>query len=95
MIPRTLTSKLKRLATQFPVVSIMGPSQSGKTTLARSPFPDYSYISFEDFTVQIAVREDPKAFLAHYRETTSVIFDEIQHLSSFYICNSKSMSTRN
>ena len=84
MIPRTLTSKLKKLATQFPVVSIMEPRQSGKTTLARSTFPDYSYVSFEDFTVQMAVREDPKHSYKTTGETPGVIFDEIQHTPELF-----------
>lgn len=84
MIPRTLTSKLKKLSSQFPAVSILGPRQSGKTTLARSTFPDYSYVSFEDFSVQMAAREDPKAFISNYRDTPGVIFDEIQHVPELF-----------
>ena len=45
MIKRELESKLLTIAKQFPVIAITGPRQSGKTTLAKSVFADYRYIS--------------------------------------------------
>ena len=76
MIERELGPRLLGLATQYPIISVSGPRQSGKTTLVRSVFPDYAYLSFEDPDVRAAFELDPKAFLA--RHGTHVIFDEAQ-----------------
>lgn len=51
MIERGLASKALAMAGQFPVVSITGPRQSGKTTLVKAAFPEYLYVSLEDVDV--------------------------------------------
>lgn len=84
MIARTLTAVLTRVATQYPVVSLTGPRQSGKTTLVRAAFPDAAYCSLEDPELRTFAGEDPRDFLAQYRD--QVILDEIQrvpHLFSY------------
>ncbi len=48
MILRDMKKKLLQLATKFPVVSVTGPRQSGKSTLIKSAFPTYTYLSLED-----------------------------------------------
>ena len=48
MIKRIMAEKLKALASKFPVVSVIGPRQSGKTTLVRNVFADMDYVSLED-----------------------------------------------
>ena len=48
MFNRTLAPKLRRLSEQYPVVSVTGPRQSGKTTLARLVFPEFRYVTLED-----------------------------------------------
>jgi predicted AAA+ superfamily ATPase len=48
MIQRKITNKLLHLASLYPVVSVTGPRQSGKTTLVKSAFPDYDYFTLED-----------------------------------------------
>ena len=48
MIERTAAKTLSRLASQFPVVGITGPRQSGKSTLVKMVFPHKKYISFDD-----------------------------------------------
>ena len=48
MIKRILSQKIISLSKKFPVITITGPRQSGKTTLVKSVFKDYSYISLED-----------------------------------------------
>jgi predicted AAA+ superfamily ATPase len=64
------------LARQFPVVSITGPRQSGKTTLARMVFKDYDYVSLEDPNEREFALGDPKGFLRRF--AGGVILDEIQ-----------------
>ncbi len=76
MIKRTLSDKLLALARQFPVVSVTGPRQSGKTTLTRMVFGDYDYISLEDPDEREFAHGDPKGFLKRF--TDGVILDEIQ-----------------
>ena len=77
MIGRDITSKLKELAKGFPVLSLTGPRQSGKTTLVREVFPDYTYLNLENLDVMAAAEEDPRRFLEAYRETGAII-DEAQ-----------------
>ena len=48
MITREISEELVRSAAEYPVVTILGPRQSGKTTLARMNFPDKSFFSLED-----------------------------------------------
>lgn len=78
MIPRTIQVQLKKLAAMYPVVTITGPRQSGKTTLAKMTFPDYHYVSLENFDVRQMAEADPKGFLKSY--AAPVILDEIQRV---------------
>ena len=57
---RTLQTELELLATEFPVVSIYGPRQSGKTTLARSVFPNKVWVSLEDPDISSRAISDPR-----------------------------------
>lgn len=76
MFKRTLSNKLASLAQQFPVVSITGPRQSGKTTLAKALFSSHAYISLEDPDEREFAVTDPKGFLRRF--SGGVILDEIQ-----------------
>jgi uncharacterized protein len=76
VIKRTLSRKLVDLARQFPVVSITGPRQSGKTTLTRMVFEDYDYVSLEDPSEREFAHSDPKGFLRRFAD--GIILDEIQ-----------------
>ncbi len=82
MIPRTLASKLQQLAGQFPVVTVTGPRQSGKTTLVRATFPDLPYVSLETPDTRLFAVEDPRGFLAHYGQ--GAIFDEVQRAPELF-----------
>lgn len=62
MIRRELENKLLEMAEKFPVVSVTGPRQSGKTTLLKESFPDYTYRSLEDPDTRIIASEDPRFF---------------------------------
>ncbi|MEI6215030.1 MAG: ATP-binding protein [Desulfuromonadales bacterium] len=76
MFKRTLSNKLISLAEQFPVVSITGPRQSGKTTLTKALFSHHDYISLEDPNEREFAVTDPKGFLRRF--SSGVILDEIQ-----------------
>lgn len=76
MIDRELQSKLKGLSGKFPFVLLTGPRQSGKSTLAKMTFPDYSYVSFSDIDTRTFAKEDPRGFIATYPDRT--IIDEVQ-----------------
>lgn len=76
MIERDIQPVLIRLASQYPVVTVTGPRQSGKTTLARSAFPDKPYVSLEDPDLRRFAIEDPRGFLGSHPQ--GAILDEIQ-----------------
>lgn len=78
MIKRHLLPKIIDLAKQFPVITILGPRQAGKTTLAKQAFPDYLYCNLEHPETRELAQEDPKAFFKKYSE--KVIIDEIQRV---------------
>lgn len=82
MIERDLAGKALSMAGQFPVVSITGPRQSGKTTLVRAAFPGYSYVSLEDADTRAFAADDPRAFLARYGRRT--IIDEAQRVPDLF-----------
>lgn len=76
MIPRTLQHIATERARSYPVITITGPRQSGKTTLARATFADHAYASLEDPDQRSYANEDPRRFLAQFPD--GVILDEIQ-----------------
>ncbi len=76
MIDRAIQVHLKKLAGVYPVVTITGPRQSGKTTLAKITFSGYDYVSLENFDLRQMAESDPRGFLKRY--AAPVIFDEIQ-----------------
>lgn len=78
MIKRDITTELIESAREYPVVTLLGPRQSGKTTLARMAFPEKEYISLEDPDMRMAAEADPRGFLN--RVSKGVILDEIQRL---------------
>jgi hypothetical protein len=77
-IPRIIEPYLLRIASEFPTVTILGPRQSGKTTLAQRLFPAYAYVNLELPDDRILAEEDPRSFLERY--TPPVIIDEIQRV---------------
>ena len=76
MIPRILEDQAKRLLKLFPVLTITGPRQSGKTTLVKQIASHYDYISFENLDYRENARQDPRGFIQQYPR--KVILDEIQ-----------------
>lgn len=77
-IKREIESELKRCADFFPVVTILGPRQSGKTTLARTFFSSYQYVNLEDPEIFDFAQNDINAFFENLK--TPVIIDEVQRL---------------
>jgi len=82
MIQRKIEEKLKYYVTKYPVVTVTGPRQSGKTKLIKNCFPDYHYISFEDPDMLNIAKEDPRLFLRNYPDKT--IIDEVQRFPEFF-----------
>ena len=76
IVPRLIEPVLGKLARQYPVVTVTGPRQSGKTTLCRKVFPKVPYVNLEAPDVRRFAVEDPRGFLA--RHPTGVVLDEIQ-----------------
>ena len=76
MIARNIAPLLQHLATQYPVITVTGPRQSGKTTLVKSVFPDKPYLTLEDPDVRRFALDDPRGFLGGYQH--GAVFDEIQ-----------------
>ncbi|MCF8079499.1 MAG: ATP-binding protein [Desulfobacterales bacterium] len=76
MIPRDADLPLRQILKGFPVVTVTGPRQSGKTTLARAIITDKPYVSVEDPDVRRMALDDPRAFLG--RLTDGAVIDEIQ-----------------
>jgi len=60
MIKRQLENEIRILVNEFPIVAILGPRQSGKTTLAQKLFPQYTYISLEDIDHRDFAENDPR-----------------------------------
>lgn len=82
MIQRTLTSRIKELSEKYPVITLTGPRQSGKTTLLRYAFPHYQYVSLEDLDIREFAEADPRGFLSSYPK--HVIIDEAQRVPSLF-----------
>jgi hypothetical protein len=78
MIVREIQDELFRCAKEYPAVTILGPRQSGKTTLAKMTFPELGYCSLEEPDVRLNATEDPRGLLAGFPH--GVILDEIQRV---------------
>ena len=81
-IPRQAEARLARLARSFPVVTLTGPRQSGKTTLARKFFAKHKYVSLENPDNLAFARGDGQRFLENFRN--GVIIDEAQRCPQLF-----------
>ncbi len=84
MIPREISPILVEMTRAYPVVTVTGPRQSGKTTICRHVFPDFEYRNLEAPDVRGYALDDPRGFLKSHAK--GVIIDEIQrapHLLSY------------
>ncbi len=80
MYKRTIEPELKSLMKQYPVVTVIGPRQSGKTTLVQHAFPEMPYANLEALDVRELAESDPRSFLDRYPK--GAILDEIQRVPS-------------
>lgn len=78
MIHRHLSEVIDKQARQYPVVTVFGPRQAGKTTIVKSVFPSHGYVNLEDREERDLAASDPKAFFQAH--PPPVILDEIQHV---------------
>lgn len=78
MIERQIANKLIQLSTKFQVITITGPRQSGKTTIAKAVFEGYDYVSLENIDTRLLASDDPRGFLQTH--SGKCIIDEIQHV---------------
>lgn len=83
MIQREAADKIRQLATGFPALAVIGPRQSGKTTLVRSIFSHLPYTLLEDPDTRRFAEEDPRSFLIQYQKT-GVIIDEAQNVPELF-----------
>ena len=82
MFDRGLKEHLAYAAKKFPVVTLTGPRQSGKTTLVKLLFPNKSYVTLEDIDHRFFAKEDPRAFLKNFPQ--GAIIDEAQHVPDLF-----------
>jgi uncharacterized protein len=78
VVPRRIAPLVKKRAREYPVITLTGPRQSGKTTLCQGLFPRMAYRSLESADHRRFAMEDPRGFLAQIRE--GAILDEIQRV---------------
>ena len=82
IIQRKISEHLEKMLALFPVVSLTGPRQSGKTTLLRSVFPNYKYYDLERIDNRQMISSDPYGFLIN--AGPRIIFDEAQQLPELF-----------
>ncbi len=82
MVPRKISEHFLSLLGMYPVVTVTGPRQSGKTTLARALLPEWTYVSLEDPELRSFCLSDCRGFLSTY--PSHVIIDEAQRVPSLF-----------
>lgn len=75
-IPRLMQPTLKEVLEIFPIATVCGPRQSGKTTMCRKEFPSLPYLNLEDMTTRQFAMDDPKGFINQFKQ--GAIIDEAQ-----------------
>jgi len=81
-INRDLKDKIISQSRYFPVITITGPRQSGKTTLCKQMFPDYHYVNLEDIAKTEIIKQNPKAFLEIHSK--GLIVDDVQQYPDLF-----------
>ena len=81
-INRDLKDEIISQSRYFPVITITGPRQSGKTTLCKQMFPDYHYVNLEDIAKTEIIKQNPKAFLEIHSK--GLIVDDVQQYPDLF-----------
>jgi hypothetical protein len=81
-VKRTIESSIKYYAKKYPVLAVTGPRQSGKTTMLKTMFPKYTYISLENPDLREFATTDPNGFFKYY--SGNLILDEIQQTPALF-----------
>jgi predicted AAA+ superfamily ATPase len=76
-ITRDIEKELKKISSQFPVILLTGPRQTGKSTMLTHLFPEHRYITLDDNSLRISAAGDPERFIESLQ--TPVIIDEVQY----------------
>ena len=87
MINRDLSKYLIESAEQFSALAVVGPRQSGKTTIVQNVFKNHSYVSLEDLDKRAQAHADPRLFLQDHSNEFGIILDEIQHATELLTNN--------
>ena len=82
MIERTIEEKLRQMTTKFPIVTLTGTRQCGKSTLLKQRFNEFKYISLEDLDRRQFAIDDPRGFLMNFG--TPLIIDEAQYAPDLF-----------
>lgn len=82
MIQREAEAEIRTLAKQFKAVAIVGPRQSGKTTLVRHIFKDKPYVNLENPDLRMYATDDPRGFLSNYPH--GAVLDEVQRVPELF-----------
>lgn len=82
MIPRHIARYILKFSKEYPILALVGPRQSGKTTLARALFPSYKYISLENLDLRQQAAEDPRGFFQDHGQY--LILDEVQRVPELF-----------
>lgn len=82
MIKREISKKIIALSKKYPVVTLTGARQTGKTTLLKSLFPKLPYVNLEDIDNRKLAENDPRGFLSNYPK--GAVIDEVQQVPSLF-----------
>ena len=82
LIYRQIVAAIEAMIPKYPIIALTGPRQSGKTTLLKSLFKGYRYVSLENPDYRNFAETDPNGFLSEYDH--QVIFDEVQRVPSLF-----------
>jgi predicted AAA+ superfamily ATPase len=82
VIKRDIQDKIFQLAKKFPVIAVIGPRQSGKTTLVKKVFPEKEYVNLEEPDTRLFAQNDPRSFLSSKK--AGLIIDEVQRVPDLF-----------